>query len=261
MILLSNIIKANYIFYDKISDKIKNVESNKLNQINLQRTSTTVSKEELYEIYNQREIIIKEANDEAIKIINSAKRNSLSEITELKNRGYEEGYNAGFEIGKNKGFEEGYKEAYIKVSEELSKQNENKIKELNEMLEMIEKDKQNIISEYKDDLAKLSIDIAEKIIKKKFDPIDDDITNIIVNLIRDYKNVEWIKIYISDKDAAKHIEADRSLINEIKKVAKDIKIESLKELDQGSLIIETPDTIVDAGINTQLKNLRDIVLN
>ncbi len=254
---MSNIIKANYIFYDKISDKIKNVDSNKLNQINLQRTS----KEELYEIYNQREIIIKEANDEAIKIINSAKRNSLSEITELKSKGYEDGYNAGFEIGKNKGFEDGYKEAYLKVSEELTKQNENKIKELNEMLESIEKDKQNIISKYKDDLAKLSIDIAEKIIKKKFDPNDNDITNVILNLIRDYKNVEWVKIYISDKDAAKHIVADRSLINEIKKIAKDIKIESLKELDEGSLIIETPDNIVDASINTQLKNLRDIVLN
>jgi flagellar assembly protein FliH len=257
MILLSNIIKANYIFYDKISDKIKNVDSNKLNQINLQRTS----KEELYEIYNQREIIIKEANDEAIKIINSAKRNSLSEITQLKDKGYEDGYNAGFEIGKNKGFEEGYKEAYLKVSEELTKQNENKIKELVEMLEIIEKDKQNIIFEYKDNIARLSIDIAEKIIKKKFDPNDNDVNSIIVNLIRDYKNVEWVKIYISDKDVAKHIEADRSLINEIKKVAKDVKIESLKELDEGSLIIETPDNIVDASINTQLKNLRDIVLN
>jgi len=51
------------------------------------------------------------------------------------------------------------------------------------------------------------------------------------------------------------------LISEIKKVAKDIKIESLKHLDEGSLIIETPDNIIDAGINTQLKNLRDIVLN
>jgi len=258
MISLSNIIKANYIFNDKISDNPKKAaESNKLDQINLQR----ISKEELYEIYNQREIIIKEANNEALKIINSAKRNSLTEITQLKTKGYEDGYNAGFEIGKNKGYEESYKETCFKVTEELKMQNENKIKELSHILESIEKVKQNIILKHKDDLVKLSIDIAEKIIKKKFEPNDDDITNIVANLIRDYKNVEWVKIYVSDNDAAKYIEADRTLISEIKKVAKDIKIESLKHLDEGSLIIETPDNIIDAGINTQLKNLRDIVLN
>jgi len=136
MISLSNIIKANYIFNDKISDNPKKAaESNKLDQINLQR----ISKEELYEIYNQREIIIKEANNEALKIINSAKRNSLTEITQLKTKGYEDGYNAGFEIGKNKGYEESYKETCFKVTEELKMQNENKIKELSHILESIEK--------------------------------------------------------------------------------------------------------------------------
>lgn len=250
MILLSNIIKAEYALYGN-EEQIEKVTHNNIN----------TSKEALYEIYNQRELIIRDATNEALKIVNTAKKNAQSEIEERKKRGQEEGYDTGFESGKNKGYKEGYETGLKEIKEELLKENEIRILEINDMLKTIEKQKQNIISKYESELEKTSIDIAEKIMKQKVDLSDDVISKIIGNVIKDYKNVEWVKIYIADKDEVEKIEADKSLISELQKISNDVKIEVAKDLDKGSCIIETPAGIVDASIDTQLNNLKEILLN
>ena len=255
MILLSNIVKAEYVVLDRCSNKIKSIsEQPELKAIN-------TPKENLYEIYNQREIILKEANEESIKIIKHAKRNAQSDIIESKKRGYDEGYNAGMEIGKNKGYNEGYEIGRVKVVEELQKLNDSKINELTAMITEIEKEKQEIINKYEKDLTKLSLDIAEKIIKQKIKENDNVISNIIKSVIKDYRNVEWIKVYISDKDDVIAIQADKNLINELNKISNDVKIEVMEDLNEGSVIIETSDGIVDSSITTQLKNLKEMVLS
>jgi len=252
MILLSNIIKAEYVFYES-KKQLEKVENSYI--------STSTSKEELYEIYNQRETIIKDATNEALRIINTAKRNAQSEIADSKKRGYEEGYNAGLEIGKNKGYNEGFELGTRNSQEELEKTNKNKLNEINDMLAAIENQKQIIITKYESEIAKLSLDIAEKILRQKIELKDNAVSKIIESVIADYKNVEWVKIYISNKDDAKVLEADKSLIKELQKISNNIKIEVKKDLSKGSCIIETPDSIVDAGVDTQLNNLKEILLN
>jgi len=255
MILLSNIIKAEYVVYE---NKNRN-HINKTQQIDPKAINTP--REDLYEIYNQREVILKEANEEALKIINSAKRNVQIEIAELKKRGFEEGYNAGMEIGKNKGFEEGYEIGKVKVTEELNKQNDAKTEEIANMLEEIENNKNAIISKHENGLGKLAIDIAEKILKYKIKSKDNVVSGIIESVIKDYRNEEWIKVYISNKDDVNTIKADKDLINSLNKISNDVKIEETETLEEGSVIIETPEVTVDASIVTQLNNLKEMVLN
>lgn len=252
---MSNIVKAEYVILNKCSNRVKGIsEQPELKAINTPR-------EDLYDIYNQREIILKEANEESIKIIKHAKRNAQSDIIESKKRGYDEGYNAGMEIGKNKGYKEGYEIGSIKVVEELQKLNDSKINELTEMIKEIENEKQKIIDKYEKDLTKLALDIAEKIIKQKISEKDNIISNIIKSVIKDYRNIEWIKVYISAKDDVIAIQADKNLISELNKIANDVKIEILEDLNEGSVIVETPDGIVDSSITIQLKNLKEMVLS
>ena len=127
-------------------------------------------------------------------------------------------------------------------------------KEITAMIEKIELEKSAIISKYENELVSLSIEIAEKILKNEIDTKDDLVLPIIKDAIKDYRNLEWIKIYISNKDDATTLQADKELINELKKIAKDVKIELLDELGEGSAIIESADGIVEASIDTQLKN-------
>lgn len=255
MILLSNIVKAEYVVFDNRKKSINNIEEHK------EAKTLSTPKEDLYDIYNQREIILKEAQDEALKIINTAKRNAQAEITECKKRGYEEGYNAGIEIGKNKGYTEGYEIGTVKGKEDINEQNEFRLNELTEMITEVENKKEEIISKYEDDLTDLAFNIAEKIIKQKINEKDNVISALIKNVIKDYRNVEWVKIYISPKDDVISIKADKSLINDLNKISSDVVIETSEELEKGSAIIETPDGIVDTSVTTQLKNLKEMVLN
>lgn len=257
MILLSNIIKAEYVVFDnRNKNQVKQIKKPEQQELNV-----STPKENMYEIYNQREIILKEANEEALKIVNLAKRNAQKDIAECKKRGYEEGYNAGTEIGKNKGYFEGYETGKINVIEELQAQNDAKLKELTEMLERIEEVKEEIISKYENKISNLAVDIAEKIIRQRIEVKDNVITGIIKNVIKDYRNVEWIKVYISSKDDVISVQADKELINELNKISNDVKFEVSEDLEPGSVIVETTDNLVDASINTQLKNLKEMVLS
>lgn len=252
MILLSNIIKAEYVLVDR--KKVKKTAE--------QPVICTIStpREDLYEIYKQREIILKEANDEAFKIINAVKRNAQEDISECKKRGYEEGFNAGKEVGKNKGYKEGYEIGKVSALEECKKQLDSKMAELIEMLSVVENEKQEIISKYEERLIKLALDISEKIIKQRINEDSCAVSSIIKSAIKDFRNVEWIKVYISAKDDVIKIQADKDLINELNKISTDVKIEILEELDKGSAIVETSENIIDASIETQLKNLKEMVL-
>jgi flagellar assembly protein FliH len=250
MILLSNIIKAEYVLYERMK-KVENIVSTKISS----------SKEDLCETYNQREIIIKDASIEGLRIVNTAKRNAQIEAAEIKKRAYKDGYNAGLEIGKNKGYDEGYQTGLKTIREELFRENEIRLNEITGMLEIIENNKQAIISKYENEISKLAIDIAEKIMRQKIELKDNSLSQIIESVINDYKNVEWVKIYLSNEQEVKAIEADKSLINELNKVSNDIKIEVKKDLSKGSCIIETPHSIVDASLDTQLNNLKEILLS
>ena len=255
MILLSKIIKAEYVIFDSRKKGVNNTEQH------YEPRMTGASREDLYEIYNEREIILKEAQDEAAKIINAAWRNAQEEISEFKKRSCEEGFSSGFENGKEEGYKEGYEKAYAEVREELTRQSEAKLNELVEMISLIERQKEEIISKYEEDLTPLTFDIAEKIIKQKINDKKDIVESLIKNVIKDYRNAEWIKIYISSKDDAVSIQTDKNLIDALNKISNDVVIESSEDLDEGSAIIETPDGIVDTSVTTQLKNLKEMVLN
>lgn len=248
---MSNIVKSEYVFFD---------EDNK-HRFENSKHKISAHREDLYNIYNQREFIIEEAKEEAIKIIKTAKIDAQAEIAEYKKRAYEDGFNSGLEIGKKKGYEEGYNEGQAKASEIFIEKNKEASKQISEMIEKIELEKMKVISKYEDEIANLSIEIAEKIIRNEIDLKDDLISAIIKDVIKDYRNVEWIKLYISDKDNVAVIEADKGLTDELKKIAKDIKIEVLDELEKGSAIVESADRIIEASIDTQLKNLKEMVLD
>lgn len=254
MILLSNIIKAEYVVFDK------NKVNKKQNIEHVENPVINTPQEDLFEIYNQREIIIKEAQEEAERIIRTAKKDAETEIAEYKRKGYEEGYNVGMDTGKSKGYKEGYGSGQKEALEMIEDENKEKVKEIAQMIESIEDEKEEIISKYESELIKLSIDIAEKIIRSSIDRDDDIVSEIITSVIKDYRNLEWIKVYISGQDDVVKIQTDKKLINALNGVSKDVKIEVLDELEKGSAIVETADGIVEASIDAQLNNFKEMVL-
>jgi len=250
MILLSNIIKAEYVLYENKSP----VEKSEIIRINS-------SKEELYDTYNQREEILKEATNEASIILDTAKKNAQLEVEAIRIKAYEEAYNEGFVNGKSKGYNEGFQSGFEEIGKELHSDHEIRVNEISEMIKTIENNKQSILSKYENEIPKISLNIAERIMRQKIELKDGSLAKIVESITKDYKNVDWVKIYVSENDEAEMMEADKILINELQRISKDVKVEVKKELKQGSCVVETPNSIVDASVDTQLSNLKEILLN
>lgn len=213
------------------------------------------------EAYIEKEKILNEALEEAKVIINSAneyKSSVLStvaaEMKEQRKKGFDIGHSEGYEKGKKLGFDEGKAVA----EEEVNKKNEGLVAELCKQIYTVEESKDELLKKYEKDLIKLSIDIAEKIIRTKINQNDEIIKNIVNNAIKDYRNVEWVKIYLSSNDYIT-ISTDQSIMQKLSQISERVILEVLTDASDGELIIETPENLIDSGVNTQLSNLRSMV--
>ena len=254
---MSKIIKSNYVI-------IQNPQTNKdsakfVKPIDEYMDSKNTIVEEAY---IEKEKILNEALKEAKAIVNSAneyKSSILSTVTremeEQRKKGFEIGHNEGYEDGK----QQGYKEGKILAEDEINKKNEGLIAELCKQIYTVEESKEDIIKKYEKDLIKLSIDIAEKIIRTKLSQNDELIKNILNNAIKDYRNVEWVKIYVSSNDYVT-ISTDKCIMQKLSQISERVTLEVLSDVCDGELIIETTENLIDSGVSTQIDNLKDMVI-
>ncbi len=253
---MSKIIKSSYVI---IQNPNNTQDSSKyVNPIggNLNSTDYIVG-----EAYTEKEKILKEALEESKLIINSAneyKNNMLltvsQEMEEHRKKGFDSGYNEGYEKGKYLGFEEGKALA----EKEINKKNENLIAELCRQIYTVEESKDELIKRYEKDLIKLSVDIAEKIIRTKISQNDEIIKDILANAIKDYRNVEWLKIYLSSNDYIT-ISTDKNIMQKLSQISEHVALEVISDAEDGELIIETSENLIDLGVNTQLSNLKSMI--
>jgi len=254
---LSKIIKSSYVIIQNPKNTNDSAKFIKPIDEYMDNTKSVVD-----EAYIEKEKILNEALEEAKAIINSAneyKSNILSTVTkemeEQKKKGFDVGHNEGYEKGKQLGIDEGKTLA----EEEINKKNEGLVAELCKQIYTVEESKDEIIKKYEKDLVKLSIDIAEKIIRTKIKENDDIIKNIINNAIKDYRNVEWIKVYLSSNDYIT-ISTDQNIMQKLSQISERVILEVLTDASDGELIIETPENLIDSGVNTQLSNLKGMVI-
>ncbi len=254
---MSKIIKSSYVIIQNPKNTNDSAKFIKPIDEYMDNTKSVVD-----EAYIEKEKILNEALEEAKAIINSAneyKSNILSTVTkemeEQKKKGFDVGHNEGYEKGKQLGIDEGKTLA----EEEINKKNEGLVAELCKQIYTVEESKDEIIKKYEKDLVKLSIDIAEKIIRTKIKENDDIIKNIINNAIKDYRNVEWIKVYLSSNDYIT-ISTDQNIMQKLSQISERVILEVLTDASDGELIIETPENLIDSGVNTQLSNLKGMVI-
>lgn len=250
---MSKIIKSQCVVFSETNS----------NSIEAARLSQEINAE-LNELYIRKDQIIKDAVLQSDMIKESAQKyrramisNMESEVESMKRKAYEEGYQNGFGEAQDKGYAEGFHNGSIEAKEK----NTELLNELSNLINSIELEKQKIIEKYEDDLTSLAVNIAEKIIKQKIDIDDSVYSTIIKDCIQNYENMEYIRIYLSDEDSVNTVMADKSLIDNLSKITQNIKVEVCHNSKENGIIIETPENIVDIGVETQLDSLKKIILN
>lgn len=189
--------------------------------------------------------IIEEAKTKAAQItqasINETQKKE-EELVVLKNNVLEEAHQQGI----TSGYDDGYKKAFKDVHE--------KVINLEAIADAAYKIKKEIILSAEKELLELSIVIAEKIIKQRLEIKPEMITEIIKAAIKELKDKEEIKIIVNPalKDQLYNFS------DELKASIKEMKILKIiedKTIHVNSAIIESPESRIDARLETQIAEI------
>lgn len=203
--------------------------------------------------YSEVNEIIDEAKEKARIIIEQANLESDQIRKDSFDQAHLEGYEAGFKEGEEKAQEE----HTAKLRENIQKFED----EILHTMEEIGIIKERIIEEHINDLKNISLTVAEKIIKTSLDSSEVIIKRMILSAADKLKKSQWAKIYISASDSTQKVRGDAALIRELGNLSDNIKIVAMEGEEEGTCIIELPDEIIDASVNTQIQNIRDILNN
>ena len=197
------------------------------------------AQQELNEARIQAEALLEAAREEAEKIREEAR---------------EEGFARGLEEGRQEGMAQA-----IEQSQEVLENQKNRIdQELSDALSKIEQAKKRCLQDYLEQLKDCSFAVAEKVIHTSLEASGDIIRRMIVFETEKLKKTAWLKIYMEKLDYDMMMQTDADLVAELSKVSDNIKFIVMEKEQRGSCIIETPEEILDIGVETQMENIREM---
>ncbi|WP_170848122.1 flagellar assembly protein FliH [Lentibacillus halodurans] len=194
--------------------------------------------EELQQIKKEKRSLLSQTNAE----IETLKADWETKKQQYIEQAKQEGYAEGFEQGKADGLQQ-YKQL---------------IADANEVVRAATKDYHSTIEQSDEIILDLAIHTAEKIIQQQLDEHPDMFMHLVQSAIRGIKDKSEIAIYlhpvnydlvIRQKDELTHFD-DRNV---------QVTIYANDELKEGSCLIEHPFGQIDASIDVQLQELREVL--
>ena len=195
------------------------------------------------------EEILEEARAQARQIINDAR----SQAEYLRDQGYREGQ----ETGRQDGTREAYDEQRRLLDAEIQELQNN----ISEVIQSVSVEKEKLLEQYVDDLKRISLTVAEKVIQTSLQSSGDIVKRMILAATDKITKKQWAKIYITKCDTAVSMDVDTEFLDKLSKLSENIKIVTMDNGEEGTCIIELPDEIINASVGTQLENIKDILNN
>ena len=238
------------------------------------RHANTINEQEIQIDPNITKTIITEARQKSIKIIaeanEGAKRileDAYNKSEEKINKAYEnskeifhnaklEGYEIGYKDGKKEGYNDGYEIGYNEGKEASEKLIEEALEIKNQYIQI----RNQVLKETEKDIIELIITIYEKVLYKKVEEDEELIVSLVLKGIDNLEVSEKLTIIVSQEDyetvekSKNLILAKASLIDEL-----DIRVNS--DMKKGDCMIETSMGSVDVSINSQLEEVKDLLVN
>lgn len=217
------------------------------------------SKDILDKAFQKAKQIVNNAQDYSTRQVQELSERMLRETEEAKKQGYSAGFAAGSKEGQKRGYETGLRTGTEEGLRSAADENRRNIEELAEMIQAVEKEKENVLQRFRDNLQDLAIAIARAVLKKELEIDDKAMSTMILSAMDAYRNQAWLRIYVSDQTANILTKADIDIVEKLKSVSENIKVVAAQGMGEGGCIIEMPDQVIDAGIDTQLRKIRNAI--
>lgn len=163
----------------------------------------------------------------------------------LKEKAKAEGFKEGFDEGKRQSIEKCTK--YVDASAQL--------------LADINSHKEAYYLSNEGELKDTMFLMVEKIVKAELETAPEVIERIIADAAKGFRNSDYIKISLAEGEVSRKLKTDEKLIKQLIPYIKDIEIEILRDAEEGTVILDNDEEIVDASVPTQLEFLQEILRN
>lgn len=195
------------------------------------------------------EEIRKEAEADAARLLEEAREQAQFLREEAYSKGYQEGR------------EEGLKQAYEEQRKILDGEIRNLQRNAADVVQSVSIEKEKMLEQYIDDLKNISLTVAEKIIQTSISSSGDIVKRMILAATDKLTKKQWAKIYITKCNTGISLDVDSAFLDALSHLSENIKIITMDNGEEGTCIIELPDEIIDASVQTQLENIKDILNN
>lgn len=221
-------------------------------------TNNDLTPQEQTEVEEKAHQIIIAAEAKANAIADKAEKNleaAKQEAENMKKDAYDEAYKKGYDDGHEKGYNDGYQEATSIVKDETSE----KIQALNKFISASLDAKKHAIKSLNKELADIICNFVETICYKIKNIDAKIVSKVLEAAVLRLTTKEEITIYINPAMFAKINEAIE-LIKEDNLQIKNINLVEDINLEEDGIMVETPDTRINAAFSSYLKEVLNKIL-
>jgi len=204
---------------------------------------------------------------EAMHAANELMKEAIRASQEIKEKsqetGYQEGFSQGYatgheeglQDGTQEGFQAGLKEGLNEGLAQAAAEIENKLQEIDEILEQINLERQRALDNQEQELLDIAFEIAKKIMKHQVQEDRDLFLKFFDEVI--HGDEEDLKIYLSENQKTLDLHINKEMSEKLKKLAKKSKVIILK--DEDKIMVETNDSVIDMSLPVQLDQLEKAI--
>lgn len=248
MILLSRLIKSQVAYPDQPEKKVISIKKFQVCEIqeNDQTEIIPPSHDVLEEARLEAEQIILTARNEQESIkadLMQERLNWEQEKINLINEAKEDGYKAGWQEGESQGYAEYH--SYIKEAQEVIKAAKS---DYHSYLESSEKT-----------ILELAAKIASKIVATKIDDDQEYFLSLVKKAVKEVKNFSETQIHVHPNQYEVLLSKKEELLSVFTQDT-NLVIYPDSDLSEGSCLIESPSGRIDAGIDTQLAEIKSALI-
>ncbi len=196
-------------------------------------------KEVILEAKRRAEGIIGDAEQQAAEIVSDAEQNRDDVFIKARAEGFEQGKKDGVA-------------ACIRAGQGI-------LDEAREFSDNINEQKAELFERYEKEIYETVMEIANKVTLGSMSVKDGTAAKkLIKKAAKEFRNAQLIRITLDENGASTELAGDYEFLKELCPSAEHVEVELLRDADPGTVIVDNGEEITDAGIQTQLKMIKEI---
>ena len=222
-------------------EKVEKVIELREQREDIKKESADLAKKIIERARQVQQEILRKTKEDVEKILIEAEKKAKKIEEEYKEKGYQDGYTAGYQEGYKKGEEDA--KAIIEEAKTIK--------------EEIIKEKQRMYKEAESDIVNVILLAVEKIVGKYVEEDKDIILNLIKKGMENYNAFDKVTVRVSEEDYEHCIKNKDKILKDIE-FLDDVNILKDLSLKKGDCVIETNSGVINSGVSTQLKALKNL---